>query len=181
MLRLHCVLRVPPNSFSAVSFWPLLLPRSRCRELLLHLTHTHTRSRIPLDEGSAPLQRPLHVQDTTCTSDRHPYSGGIRTRNPSKRAAEDPCVRPRGHWDRLPLTWTRSLSFKEKYNFETLHYVIISILPCVPLLRRVCCFISLFSDTAKIVNDLPSVAYNAKSELYNVTYVPREEKWTSWN
>jgi hypothetical protein len=26
--------------------------------------------------------------------------GGIRTRNPSKRAAVDPRLRPRGHWDR---------------------------------------------------------------------------------
>jgi hypothetical protein len=30
-------------------------------------------------------------------------SGGIRTRNPSKRAAADPRLRPRGHWDRLIL------------------------------------------------------------------------------
>jgi len=26
--------------------------------------------------------------------------GGIRTRNPSKQAAADPRLRPRGHWDR---------------------------------------------------------------------------------
>jgi hypothetical protein len=26
--------------------------------------------------------------------------GGIRTRNPSKRAVTDPLLRPRGHWDR---------------------------------------------------------------------------------
>jgi hypothetical protein len=26
--------------------------------------------------------------------------GGIRTRNPSKRTAADPRLRPRGHWDR---------------------------------------------------------------------------------
>ena len=30
-------------------------------------------------------------------------TGGIRTRSPSKREAEDPCLRPRGHWDRLTL------------------------------------------------------------------------------
>ena len=46
-------------------------------------------------------QRPLpdntqHSQQT----DTH-ASGGIRTRNPSKRAAADPRLRPRGHWDRL--------------------------------------------------------------------------------
>ena len=27
--------------------------------------------------------------------------GGIRTRNPKNRAVADPCLRPRGHWDRL--------------------------------------------------------------------------------
>ena len=27
--------------------------------------------------------------------------GGIRTLNPSKQAAADPHLRPRGHWDRL--------------------------------------------------------------------------------
>jgi hypothetical protein len=27
-------------------------------------------------------------------------SGGIKTRNPSKRAAANPRLRPRGHWDR---------------------------------------------------------------------------------
>ena len=36
------------------------------------------------------------------THDTHIHaSGGIRTCNPSKRSAADPCPRPRGHWDRL--------------------------------------------------------------------------------
>ena len=30
--------------------------------------------------------------------------GGIRTHNPSKQAAADPCFRPRGHWDRQNKT-----------------------------------------------------------------------------
>jgi hypothetical protein len=30
--------------------------------------------------------------------------GGIRTHDPSKRAAEDPRIRPHGHWDRQTLT-----------------------------------------------------------------------------
>jgi hypothetical protein len=34
-------------------------------------------------------------QHTTITTDRHPYPGGIRTHNPSKRAALDPHLRPR--------------------------------------------------------------------------------------
>ena len=67
---------------------------------------THTIGMTPLDEGSAPSQRPLHVQDTTFISDRYPYPGGIRIRNSSKRAAADPCLRPRGRCDRLSLIWT---------------------------------------------------------------------------
>ena len=47
-----------------------------------------------------PKQRPLpdktqHSKET----DIH-APGGIRTRNPSKRAVADPSFRPRGHWDR---------------------------------------------------------------------------------
>jgi hypothetical protein len=48
----------------------------------------------------SPTQRPLpdstnHVQET----DIHD-PGGIRNRNPSKRAAADPRLSPRGYWDR---------------------------------------------------------------------------------
>jgi hypothetical protein len=48
----------------------------------------------------SPTQRPLpdntrHSQET----DNHDR-GGIRTHNPSKRAAADPRLRTRGHWDR---------------------------------------------------------------------------------
>ena len=54
--------------------------------------------RTPLDEGSA-RRRDL-CPTTHNTTDRYPCPGGIRTRNPSKRAAADPRLRPRGHWDR---------------------------------------------------------------------------------
>jgi hypothetical protein len=37
----------------------------------------------------------------TLTRNRLHFSGGIRTRNPSKRAAADPRLRPRGYWDRF--------------------------------------------------------------------------------
>ena len=39
-------------------------------------------------------------QHATITTDIH-APGGIRTHNPSKRAAADPRLRPRGHWDWL--------------------------------------------------------------------------------
>ena len=41
------------------------------------------------------------------TTDRYPCpTGGIQTRNPSKRVAADPRLRPRGHWDRLSYYFT---------------------------------------------------------------------------
>jgi hypothetical protein len=46
---------------------------------------------------------------TTLTTDRHACPGGIRTRNPGKRAAVDLRLRLRGHWDWLaywPFYWT---------------------------------------------------------------------------
>ena len=50
-------------------------------------------------------------QRTTRTSDRHPRPGEIWTRNPSKRVAADPCLRPRGHWDRLRALYSRSKTY----------------------------------------------------------------------
>jgi len=63
-------------------------------------SQTHHTRRTSLEEWSA-RGRPLadntqHSQGT----DIH-VPGGIRSRIPSKRAAVNPCLRPRGHWDRL--------------------------------------------------------------------------------
>jgi hypothetical protein len=63
------------------------------------LLHT-TLGRIPLDEWS--VRRRDLVPVNTQHSDIH-TSSGIWTRNSSKRAAVDPLLRPRGHWDRFPI------------------------------------------------------------------------------
>ena len=65
----------------------------------------------------SPTQTPLpdktqHSQDT----DIH-APGGIRTRNPSKRAAADPRLRQRGHWDQL-------VSVIGWHNFDNLSFAI---------------------------------------------------------
>jgi hypothetical protein len=66
--------------------------------------HTHSRHttlvRTPLDEGPARrtdlyLTTTQHSQET----DIH-APGGIQAHDPSKRAAEDPRLRPHGHWER---------------------------------------------------------------------------------
>jgi len=56
--------------------------------------HTQTHHVI------GPSQGPLPTQNATLTRDRPHASGGIQTRNPSKRAASVPFLRPRGHWAR---------------------------------------------------------------------------------
>ena len=65
-------------------------------------THTHTHTAVGLRRrGIGPSQPPLpdntqHSQQTDINA-----PGGIRTRNPSKRADADPRFRPRGYRDRL--------------------------------------------------------------------------------
>jgi len=51
----------------------------------------------------SPTQR--SILDNTQNSQETGFntSDGIQTRNPSKRAAADPRLRPRGHWDQLTL------------------------------------------------------------------------------
>jgi len=64
----------------------------------LSMIYDNTFGRSPLDELSA-RSRDLYL--TTYTSNRQtPCPCMIRTSNPSKRAAADPCIGPRGHWDR---------------------------------------------------------------------------------
>ena len=62
--------------------------------LMLHTFVRHTTvGRTPLVEGSG-LRRDLYLTHNT------PCTGAVRTRNPSKRPAADPRLRPRCHWDR---------------------------------------------------------------------------------
>jgi len=66
--------------------------------------HDHTQTHRTRYDSSgqviSPTQRPLtdNTQHSQQTDIRAP--GGIRTHNPSKRAAADPRLRPRGHSDR---------------------------------------------------------------------------------
>jgi hypothetical protein len=77
--------------------------------------HDHTRfrhttlGRTPLDEGPA-LRRDLYptTHNTHKRQTSMPYAlGGIRTHNPTKRAAADPRLRPRGHWNRHKRAFKR--------------------------------------------------------------------------
>ena len=79
--------------------------------------HARTRSTEVFRTRDRPVAQTYSRYRTTLTTDRQtcppPPSGGIRTRNPSKRAAADPRLRPRGHWDR-PKVFTVTY----KYYFK---------------------------------------------------------------
>jgi hypothetical protein len=62
--------------------------------------HT-TLSRTPLDERSAPTQRPL--PDNTFTRQTAMRPATFEPAIPAKRAATDARLRHRGHWDRPTL------------------------------------------------------------------------------
>ena len=50
---------------------------------------------------------PDNIQQSQRTNIHVP--GGIRSRNPSKRVAADPRLKPRGHWARHKFTWSCQL------------------------------------------------------------------------
>ena len=82
-------------------------------KITLNDTHAHSvgllrASDRPVAETSLP-DTPQHSQET----DIH-APGGIRTRNPSTRAAADPCLRTRGHWDVIQHT-------KSQYPLHGIH------------------------------------------------------------
>ena len=62
-----------------------------------------TVSRIPLDGWSARPETSTWKHITLARETERHAVGGIRTRNPSKRAVAVPRPRPRGHWDRQYL------------------------------------------------------------------------------
>ena len=62
--------------------------------------HTQTPQSVGLHWNSDQSHAETSTcQHTTLTRNSIHAPGGIRTHNPSKRAAADPCIRPRGLWD----------------------------------------------------------------------------------
>jgi hypothetical protein len=68
------------------------------------ITLRHTTHTVEVLWTSDQLDAEMSTwQHTTLTRDKHPWLGGIRTRNPSKRAAADPRFKPRGHRDGITI------------------------------------------------------------------------------
>ena len=118
--------------FSFSSLWHCGQTRAMVTSFLRFLDHTQrsiTVGRTSLDEWSA-RRRPDYTQHSTQTDIRAP--GGIRTHNPSKRAAADPRLRRRGHWDRpaaLILVKNNNVRWQQKkwhWKFCFYRYIAIS-------------------------------------------------------
>ena len=64
------------------------------------ITHLHTQSVGLLRPSDRPVAKTSTLQHMTLARDKQPCPGGIRTHNPSKRAAANSRLRPRGYRDR---------------------------------------------------------------------------------
>jgi len=109
--------KTTPFSFHYASF-PNGPGSPHYRSFTITLRHT-ALDRTPLDEWSAwrgYLYMTTH--NAQKRQDIH-ASGGIRTRNPRKWSAAEPCLRRRGHWDRLKLPMpTRKYTFIQHCGFR---------------------------------------------------------------
>ena len=86
--------------------WRNSPPPSVGQGLFIHeVSRSHTTTHQSRKDSSKRVislsYKSLPAQHTTLRTDRHPCPpGGIRTHNLIRRAAADPRLRPRGHWDR---------------------------------------------------------------------------------
>jgi len=90
-------------AFVGIFFFPVALrPNAGHGPFIHEVSRSHTRhitvGRTPLDAWSV-RRRDLYL--TTHNRQTSMPPGWIRTHNLSRRAAADPRLRPRGHWDRL--------------------------------------------------------------------------------
>ena len=116
--------RDPCFSSFSLSFSDLFLPNlCMCRILLLHLiTLNDTHSEGLLWTRDRPVAEISTWQHITPTRARHPFSGGIRTRNSSKRAAAELRLWPRGHWGRpVFLNWDNVSGLWQKKSADAFY------------------------------------------------------------
>ena len=91
--RLRSALRLSSATWCNRPYW--------ARASSIVRLHDHTQRDAPHSAGLFWMNDPPSVetstwQHTSLKRDKHSSPGGIRTRNPSKQAAADPSLRPRG-------------------------------------------------------------------------------------
>ena len=97
----HALQHPPPQRKSPQ--WGRASSFSRLHDLL---RRKHTLDRTPLDERQARRRDLYPTTHNTHKGQTPMYPGGIRARNPRKRAAAGPRLRPRRHWHQhLPYNW----------------------------------------------------------------------------
>jgi len=107
VFKFYSLLRLRPKLSFFLSFFlilPSVYPLTVAVEgYCCSWPHTmkHIHSVGLLWKWDRPVAENSTWQHTTLTTDRHPCPGGIRTRNPSKRATAHPRLRPRGNRDQL--------------------------------------------------------------------------------
>ena len=106
IFRYVCICRmicaVLQNTQSNIFQWFCGPTRAMDSSLLRFLDYMQTVELLLASDQ--PVAETRTRQNTTFTRDKYfwppaPASGGIRTRILSRRAAADPRLRPRGHWD----------------------------------------------------------------------------------
>ena len=118
--------KVGNHPLNPLSFLPhgSATPVTYASYMFLGHTQTHHTGQDSSRRVISPMQIPLpdnsqHSQETVI----HPPRG-IRTRNPSKRAAADPRLGPHGFWDRPPNYYNTIIfalqlcSYKNEISFK---------------------------------------------------------------
>jgi hypothetical protein len=108
-IRLRAASENAINACAVLRFVALCIQtvkRVRWLKADFEITHNDTTQSVGLlwtsDQPVPETSTWQHTQQSQRRTIRAP--GRIRTRNPSKRAAGDPRLRPLGHWDRLFMT-----------------------------------------------------------------------------
>ena len=107
-----------------VCFWrdsPRWDRASSFTRFLDHIRHT-TIGRTPMDEWSARRTDFYPTTQNTHNRQASMPHGGIRTHNLSRRAAADPRLRPRGHWDRRKKV--RNKNNPLKHSGKYMHHLL---------------------------------------------------------
>ena len=121
-------LQLPPSiALTLFSFRVALRPNAGHGLLILEVSRSHKQRRItvgrtPLDEWSAHRRDLYLTTHNTHNRQTSMPPGGIRTHNLSRLAAADPCLRPRGHWNRHrpdTIKWKIQMAFLFSYFLGT--------------------------------------------------------------
>ena len=161
------------------------------QDLLIHeVSRSHTTSRhttvgrTPLDEWSA-RRRDAYLT-THNTHNRLHAPGGIQTYNHSRRAASDPRLRPRRHWDlhKMLLGWPNHWRIGGTCDTNQLHKCIShinrgKILKNNPVFYRVW----KVNSQGRAITQAPSDRICTVETRIRSQFTPREDsvRWTAWN